>query len=163
MKNAKAVKPVLIIAGLIGTGIGGAILLAPIAFNAANGVDLERQAGVLSETRAAGGLLLALGVLILAGAFIAELRFTATLVATIAYLSYGLSRVLSMVGDGIPPTGLVQAAAVELATGLACLVVLVRYRDRAGMGAGMGAGATRDPLPAGARAGDVGPVGAGRL
>ena len=48
--------------------------------------------------------------------------------AAAVYLSYGLSRILSMASDGVPHSGLVSAAVIEVAIGAVCFVDLVRHR-----------------------------------
>ncbi|GAA0825443.1 DUF4345 domain-containing protein [Streptosporangium amethystogenes subsp. fukuiense] len=123
---------ILLVSGVVAVGIGAATLFAPAAFHGANGIELGSDAGLLSETRAAGGALLAAGALILLGAFVARLAFTATVVGAATYLAYGLSRLLSIALDGIPASGLVLAAALELIIGLACAFALVRDRRQGG-------------------------------
>lgn len=59
------------------------------------------------------------------GAFLAKLTFTSVVVASLLYLSYGLSRILGMVVDGMPAQGLVQAAVLELVVGVACVFVYI--------------------------------------
>lgn len=132
MKNSKVLKTLLIISGLIASGIGAAILFAPVAFYATYGIELGGNFSLLNEIRAPGGALLASGILILAGAFVEKLSFTAVVVSTLLYLSYGLSRVLSIAIDGIPVVELVQAAVLEIVIGLACVFALVRYRENQG-------------------------------
>ena len=121
MKNSKALKTILFISGLMLAGFGGAILFMPAAMAALNGVELGGNASLLSETRAPGGALLASGILVILGAFVAKLTFTSTVVAALVYLSYGLSRILSMAIDGLPAEGLVQVTVLEIATGLVCV------------------------------------------
>jgi len=129
MQNSKVLKGILVVSGLIAMGVGGAILLAPVAFYAENGISLEGRTSLLNEVRAPGGALLVIGVLIAAGAFVRRLTFTSTLVSVLLYVAYGLSRLLSMAVDGIPAEGLVHAAGVELAIGGLGLFALVRYRE----------------------------------
>jgi len=129
MKNSKVLKVVLFVSGLIAASVGGAILLMPGAFYASNGIDLGGNVSLLNEIRASGGLLLAVGILIISGSFIASLTFTAVVVASLLYLSYGLSRILSLTIDGMPSEGLVQAAALEIAIGVVCLWTFAKYRE----------------------------------
>ena len=129
MKNSLLLKIVLFITGLIIAGIGGAVLFTPIGFHAASGIILGDDTNLMNEIRAPGGALLASGSLIIAGAFFAALTFTSTLVATLLYLSYGLSRVYSMAIDGLPDVTLLQATGLEIAIGLICAFALVRYRE----------------------------------
>ena len=130
MKNSKVLKTILIISGMIASGIGAAILFAPVAFYATYGIELDGNFSLLNEIRAPGGALLASGILIVTGAFVDKLAFTAVVLSTLLYLSYGLSRVMSIAIDGMPAEGLVQAAALEIITGLACVFALVKYRGK---------------------------------
>lgn len=128
MKNSSVLKTVLFVSGLIAIGVGGAILFAPETFYATNGIELGDNSSLLSEVRASGGALLSIGVLIMLGAFVAKLTFTSVVVSSLFYLSYGLSRILSMAVDGMPAQGIVQAAALEFAIGLVCIVVYAMSR-----------------------------------
>ena len=128
MNNSKVLKTILIISGLVIIIIGAAILFVPATFFATNGIMLGNDSSLLSEIRAPGGALLASGIFILAGAFVPRLTLTAVLLSALLYLSYGFSRILSMVVDGIPSEGILIAAVVELGIGLACLFALVKYR-----------------------------------
>ncbi|MEN8178294.1 MAG: DUF4345 domain-containing protein [Pseudomonadota bacterium] len=130
MKSSKALKAILLVSGLIAAGIGGAILVVPEAFYASYGIDLGGNVSLLNEIRAPGGALLAAGILIISGSFVASLTFTALVVASLLYLSYGLSRILSFVIDGMPAEGLVQAAALELVVGMFCVFALLRNRAK---------------------------------
>ena len=132
MQDSTVLKTILIIAGLIGAGVGGAILFIPEAFHATTGIHLGGDVSLLNEMRASGGALLAGGVLVLSGAWIQNLTFTSIVVAALLYLSYGLSRVLSMIVDGMPDAGLVQVAGLEIVIGLVCVVALAKYRKKAG-------------------------------
>ncbi|GAA3075765.1 DUF4345 domain-containing protein [Streptosporangium carneum] len=127
MRDLRLLRSILFVSGLVVIGIGAATLFAPVAFHEVNGIRLGDDVGLLSETRAAGGALLASGVLIALGAFVSRLAFTAAVVGTLLYLSYGLSRVLSIAVDGVPGSGLVLAAVVETVIGLACAFALVRH------------------------------------
>jgi Domain of unknown function (DUF4345) len=131
-QNSTALKAILIIAGLIGAGVGGAILFIPGPFHATTGIQLGDDVSLLNEIRASGGALLAAGVLVMSGAWIPKLAFTSIVVATLLYLSYGLSRVLSMAVDGMPDAGLVQVAVLELFIGSICLFALAKFQANAG-------------------------------
>lgn len=130
MKNSIMLKTILIISGLIASGIGAAILFSPVAFYAPYGIEPGGNFSLLNEIRAPGAALLASGILIISGAFVDRLAFTAVVVSTLLYLSYGLSRVMSMAIDGMPAEGLVQAAVLEIVTGLVCIFALVKYRGK---------------------------------
>jgi len=120
------VKALLIVAGAVAVVIGAAVLLTPVAFSESYGIVLGVDPDALSERRAPGAGLLVIGGLLVAGAFVARLRFTALLVGTLVYLAYGLARVLSLAVDGRPSDGLLVAGVAELAIGAALLVALVR-------------------------------------
>jgi hypothetical protein len=130
MKNSKILKTILIISGLIASGIGAAILFSPVAFYASYGIEPGGNISLLNEIRAPGGALLASGILIMSGAFVDKLAFTAVVISTLLYLSYGLSRVMSIAIDGMPAEGLVQAAVLEIVIGLACIFALVKFRGK---------------------------------
>jgi len=129
MKNSKVLKIVLFVLGLIAASVGGFILIMPGAFYASNGIDLGGNVSLLNEIRASGGLLLAAGILIISGSFVASLTFTAVVLASMLYLSYGLSRILSFAIDGMPSEGLVQAAVLEIVIGVVCLWTFAKYRE----------------------------------
>ena len=126
MKTSLIFKGFLLVSGVIASGIGAAILTAPEAFYASHGVILGADPTLLSEIRAPGGALLVMGLLMLAGVFVAELKLVSLLVAEVVYLSYGLSRLVSMAIDGWPDGGLIQAAAIELTIGSIGLIILLR-------------------------------------
>jgi hypothetical protein len=129
MINSKILKAILFISGLIATGIGGTILFFPAEFYATYNIALGQDIGLLNEIRASGGSLLASGLIIMAGVFVAKLTFTSILLATLLYLSYGVSRIFSTVVDGMPVEGLQQAAILEIVIGLFCVFALVKYRN----------------------------------
>lgn len=118
----------LILGGLIGVALGTMILFAPLAFYASYDLDLAGQVDLLNELRSHGLSLLAAGLFIATGAFQRSLERPAIIVATVLYLSYGLSRVIAMAFDGMPSSGLLTAAAVEIVFGLLGLALLLRTR-----------------------------------
>ena len=132
MQDSTVLKAILIIAGVIGAGVGGAILFIPETFHATTGIHLGGDVSLLNEMRASGGALLACGVLVMAGAWVRSLTLTSIVVSALLYLSYGSSRVLSMVVDGMPDAGLVQVAGLEIVIGLVCVFAFARYREVAG-------------------------------
>jgi len=132
MNNSKVIKVVLIVSGLIAALIGGTIVIIPTAFYTYYGIELGSNVSLLNEIRAFGGGLLATGILIFSGAFITRMTFTSLVVATLMYLSYGLSRFISTVIDGAPVEGLVQSAILEILIGLVCVFALMKYQDRQG-------------------------------
>jgi len=122
-------RSLLLVAGLIGATIGASLLLNPVAFQASTGITLPPNPSLLSEVRAPGGALLVGNLLIAAGALVQRMTLPSTVLACWLYLSYGLSRVLGMLIDGVPETLLVQATLVELLIGGACAFALLKQRE----------------------------------
>ncbi|HYG40857.1 MAG TPA: DUF4345 domain-containing protein [Cytophagales bacterium] len=130
MEKSRLVQAFLIISGIIATGIGGALLIAPVAFEASAGIDLGENINLLSEVRAPGGTLSVAGILITTGAFISGITHFSILLSCLFYLSYGLSRVLGMMIDGIPNESLVMATVAEILIGLLSLLLVFRIRRK---------------------------------
>ena len=120
----------LLVSGSVAVCISAMIFLAPNAFYAGYGIDIGANVSLVNELKAPAGALLLAGLLMLAGIFKSELTASSLGVAAAVYLSYGLSRFLSMVSDGVPHTGLVSAAALEVAIGAVCAVDLMRQRRK---------------------------------
>lgn len=129
MKNSKVLKIILFISGLIAASIGAAILFMPVAFYAGSGITVGGDISLLSDIRAAGGALLAIGALVMAGAFVEKLTFTSAIISTLVYLSYGLSRIMSIAIDGLPVDALVQAMALEIILGLVGVFAILKYKE----------------------------------
>jgi hypothetical protein len=128
--NVIASRIFLGISALIACGIGGAMLLDPVAFEASSGLVLVPNPSLLSELRASGANLLALGLLMGAGIAVRSLTFTSLVVATVLYLAYGLGRGIGIAVDGLPVAGLVTAMVVELGIGGVGITLLVRRASR---------------------------------
>lgn len=127
MQTSKFLQVVLCLAGGVSAVIGALILTSPAAFYATNHIVLGNDASLLSEIRAPAGALFIYGLLIVLGAFVSQLTFTATLLATLLYLSYGFSRLVGMAIDGLPVLSLVGSDAIEIGLGFLCLFCLWRY------------------------------------
>ena len=115
----------LFVAGALLLLVGSFILAAPAAFYATNGIDPAGNVNLLNELKAPAGLLFTAGLLMIGAIFRRELANTATALAALIYLSYTVTRGISMTVDGMPAAGLVQAMALEGVLGLACLAVIV--------------------------------------
>lgn len=118
----------LLASGLIAAGIAATILFAPDAFYRGYGIDIGSNVSLANELKAPAGALLIGGLLMLAGVFRSEFVIPSLATATAIYLSYGLSRFLSMAIDGVPHSGLVSAAVLEIAIGAICFLDLTRHR-----------------------------------
>ncbi|MBO9701023.1 MAG: DUF4345 domain-containing protein [Sporocytophaga sp.] len=127
MKNLKSVKIFLFATGMIGIIIGASLLLIPIAFEASAGIHLDNEVNILSEVRAPGGTLMAAGLLIASGAFISGMTYISIVLAALFYLSYGLSRTISIILDGLPTDTLVMATVSEIIIGLMSLYILFKF------------------------------------
>ena len=105
------------LSGAIGVAVGAASLMAPVWFHGTSGIHLDPQVELLNEMRATGGSLVAIGALILSGAFWQSLTRTSAIVATVVYVSYGLSRALAIGMDGRPSGTLILVMVLELGIG----------------------------------------------
>ena len=126
--NAYITRTVLFLSGLIAVAIAGTILLAPDAFYAGYGIEVGGNATLANELKAPAGALLVAGLLMFAGAFRSAFAVMSLITATIVYLSYGLARVLSIAIDGLPHSGMVSAAGIEIVVGVVCLLTLLHVR-----------------------------------
>ncbi len=130
MRKSILLKILLVLSGAIGIGIGGALLFVPVTFEASSGINLNGNVNLISELRALGGLLFSGGILILLGAFIPKLTYTSVALSSLVYLAVGLSRVLSIIVDGIPNNSLLNATIIEICIGLFSLIFLIKYRKK---------------------------------
>jgi len=130
MKSSNVLRAILLVSGLPAVGIGLSLLFTPVSFQAESGIELLGHTNLLSETRSAGGALAVIGAMIMSGAFVAELSWSSTLMTSVVYLAYGLSRVLSITVDGMPHHALLYAAGAELALGLMGVFALMNYRAK---------------------------------
>lgn len=131
MQLTKTSRVLLVLSSIVAVLIGTSILFAPASFHASNGIEFATDASTLSEVRAPGGALLALGALMLVGLFVKAFAVTSLSVAAAVYLAYGVSRVIGLAIDGIPADGLVVATLIELALGSSALIALIRMARRA--------------------------------
>ncbi|BDD12667.1 hypothetical protein FUAX_50990 (plasmid) [Fulvitalea axinellae] len=123
MKNSKALKIYLLVAGALLAFIGGSTLAMPVAMKAGVGIDIAGSVSVINDTRAFGAQLLAFGLLTVSAVFVNRLSYTATLVSSLIFLSLGIGRALSLTLDGMPVDGLVKATVLEFVLGLIGLVL----------------------------------------
>lgn len=121
----------LLASGLIAAGIATMILFAPSAFYGGYGIEVGANVSLANELKAPAGTLLLAGLLMMAGVFKSEFTVPSLATAAAVYLSYGLSRFLSMAIDGVPHSGLVSAASIEVVIGAICFVDLMRHRKTA--------------------------------
>lgn len=127
-KLVKTQQALLLIAGALLILVSIFILASPADFYASNSIELGANVSLLNELKAPAGLLLAAGLFMIGAIFVRSHADTALWLAALIYLSYAGSRFVSMAFDGVPATGLVQAAALEGIVGVACLAVLMIRR-----------------------------------
>lgn len=126
-KIQKPLQILLIISGFIGILVGACNLINPIGFAQLNGYSLPSEVNILSEFRAIGGVLIGMGILISLGSFFYRLTYTSLLTSTIIYLSFGSSRIIAFIADGLPASSLVQVAILEIIFGLINLTFLLKF------------------------------------
>ena len=126
----RATKSVLVVAGIIACLVGAATMIVPVETEAGLGITIGHDVSLLNEMRSSGGGLMGAGIVIVAGALIAELTYAAALLGTLTYFGYGLARVLSMLIDGIPDPRLLLIVSIEIAVGSWCLSVLLKLQQK---------------------------------
>ena len=127
MEKSKLVNIFLFLSGIIAIAIGGALLFIPEIFQESNGIMLNNDVNLLSEVRAPGGTLFAGGVIMILGIFNSNLRFTSVVLSSLIYFSYGISRLLGMMIDGIPNESLVTATVIEIIFGIIGVYILTKF------------------------------------
>ena len=128
--NPYTTRLVLLLSGLIAVAIAGTILTAPDAFYAGYGIQVGGNATLANELKAPAGALLVAGLLMFAGVFRSKFIVASLITATIVYLSYGMGRVLSIAIDGLPHSGMISAAGIEIVIGTVCLLTLLHVRRK---------------------------------
>ena len=118
------------IGGVTALAIGAFIMLAPHAFYASYGIALGQDPNLLSELRAPGAGLAALGALMLAGLFRASMTPIALAVALAVYLAFPAGRIIGIVLDGMPSGSVVGALIVELVIAGLLLAAFAPRRSR---------------------------------
>ena len=83
--------------------------------------------------RGIGGMLFGIGSFVIVGAFSSKIRETATIMATLIYLCFGISRLMSALIDGVPHTNLVIVTAFEFIFGILNLGMYFKYKKQKGL------------------------------
>ena len=113
----------LLVSGAIAVLIGAAIVLDPVSFHATSGIYLSSgDPALLNEMRAAGGPVLAVGLLALTGLFVRRLQLPALTASAFCYTGYGLARFASLMMDGVPDQMMVWITLLELVVGALCFL-----------------------------------------
>lgn len=132
MKLLKTKIALLMVSGLLLIVVGASIIVSPEQFYSSNSIDLGTNISLLNELKAPAGLLLAAGIFMIIAVFVKSKIDVALSLTTLIFLSYALSRVVSMGLDGVPASGLVWAAGLEAIIGLIALAVWLTSRTPAG-------------------------------
>lgn len=130
MKESRAFKAILIVLALTLVIFGGWRLVDSIGFYTFSGLELSADAGLFSEVRGAGEIIMASGVVVGMGAFRHAWSRTSVLLAAMVFLSLGLARLLGITLDGFPGAEVIQGMAIELALGGLALLAFARYGTR---------------------------------
>ncbi|WP_421856456.1 DUF4345 domain-containing protein [Oricola sp.] len=115
-------KIALAIAGVTALLIGCFILTAPQAFYASYGIALPTDPSLLSELRAPGAGLAALGAIMLAGLVRAAWSEISLVAALTVFLGFPAGRLVSLAVDGMPSGSVLGALAIEIAIAALCLL-----------------------------------------
>ncbi|MCP5061983.1 MAG: DUF4345 domain-containing protein [Ignavibacteriae bacterium] len=129
MEISKSHKAYLILEGIWFSIIGIATISMPIKMRASLGIIIEPGSiSLLNDTRATFMLFLTIGILTFLGAFKKELTYTSTLVVTMLTLSFAVGRLLSLLVDGMPASGMVQGLFVEIVMGICGAILFMKFR-----------------------------------
>ncbi len=126
--RSNTVRLILALSAIVAVAIAGTIILAPDLFYSGYGIEVGGNATLANELKAPAGALLVAGLFMAVGIFRADLAVVSLATATVVYLSYGVSRVVSIAVDGLPHSGMVSAAGIELVIGVICLLALLWVR-----------------------------------
>jgi len=127
MKKSKGFNVILIVLALTLVIFGGWRLVDPIGFYAFSGLDLPDDAGLLSEVRGAGGIIMISGLMVGLGAFLHAWSRTSVVLAAVVFLSLGLARLLGIAVDGSPGADVIQGMVIELVSGGLALFAFFKY------------------------------------
>ncbi|MEL7545166.1 MAG: DUF4345 domain-containing protein [Pseudomonadota bacterium] len=111
-------KMIIGLAGVTAAAIGLAITFFPAAFYASYNISIEMDPSLLSELRAPGANLAALGVFMVAGAVRSDWFATARLFAIIVFFAFVAGRLVSWGIDGTPNASILSALAIEFVIGV---------------------------------------------
>lgn len=129
MKMSKVFKVILIILALTLVIFGGWRLVSPIGFYAFSGLELPDDAGLLSEVRGAGGIIMVSGLVVGLGVFLHAWSRISIVFASVVFLSLVLARLFGIAVDGSPGAGVIQGMVIELVFGALALFALFKYWD----------------------------------
>jgi hypothetical protein len=115
--ESRGFQVILIVLALTLVVFGGWRLIDPTGFYTFSGLELSDDAGLLSEVRGAGGIIMVSGLVVGLGAFRHAWSRTSVVLAAVVFLSLGLARLLGIAVDGSPGADIIQGMAIELVFG----------------------------------------------
>lgn len=104
-------------AGVTAAAIGLAITFVPASFYASYGITLDPDPNLMSELRAPGANLAALGLIMIAGAVKSDWLPVARLLAITVFFAFAFGRLVSWGLDGAPGASVQAALVIELIFG----------------------------------------------
>ena len=110
--------------------VGAMLSFSPETLYNGQGAPLSDNIVLLSDLRSAGALLLVLGFYVLIAPFRDARHNGPLLISALAYLGYGLGRLVSMGFDGPPNAVVGLATGLEWVLGVSALVLLWRRQSR---------------------------------
>jgi Domain of unknown function (DUF4345) len=130
MQATTSLKAALSLGALIAIPVGLATILAPDVLHGLSGIVLDHDPSLMSEIRGPGGVLLIGGIVMASGVIVARFTALATALAAMIGLGYGVSRLVSLVQDGMPDPVLFAVMIVETLLGAFCAWALIRNEGR---------------------------------
>lgn len=125
--ESRVFKGILIVLALTLVVFGGWRLVDPLGFYTFSGLELPNNAGLLSEVRGAGGIMLVSGIVVGLGAVRHSWSRTSVVLAAVVFSSLGLGRLLGIALDGSPGAEVIQGMAIELVLGGLALFAFFKY------------------------------------
>ena len=106
--------------------IGVCILFVPHAFYAGYGITLAPDASRMSELRAPGAGLAVSGMVMMFGLLRQSMLPVSAVLALTVFSGFPLGRLVSLVTDGVPSTGILGAFAFEVCVAVLCLMAFAK-------------------------------------
>ncbi len=123
-------KIALAVAGGSALSIGAVITLGPQTFYANYGITIGSDPSLLSELRAPGAGLAALGAVMLAGIVRQSLSEFALFAALVVFLAFPAGRIVGLLLDGKRSSGITAVLVFELVVAALCLFAFRPGRPR---------------------------------
>lgn len=112
--------------------VGLTVSLAPDQLYATQGAPLLGNVTLSSDVRSSGTLILLIGLLVLNDTVRGKDPQRALALSALAYLGYGVGRLVAFGIDGMPGSSVILVAGIEWAMALAALALMRKPRTRTG-------------------------------